>query len=408
MKKIFVWLLILAMLFTVGCGKKEKNGVELLDGDSNDIISDIGEADDDANNQAPADDTPTPDPDSEPFDIRRFPMPYDFGDNTLVARDEGELRTLRWAQAAAREAALNKGYIPCEIEVTSIDSLNLGMASQYTEMVEMYRVSYVMSYNFMMYGEVEGYEATGRGYVPDDPSTEALLVLYFNEYKGQYFTVMAGCFSEADAQEAALSVAGGDPLEPYRILAGEAMAEAKNIVEGSINAGYGPEQWYNYQLHNEEICLRIIGTETLFGPGSLDKLDSLGIGYREETYYQPGHGLYDAWMGFSYPTLSGTSYFTGFSGSMVLLAVDTNNPEIETPRGIHVGSTRQDVLLKYPEIEYGIVPNMEHLGDDCYYYCPSASDYSYGEEERQYYGPTLVFEMEGEEVGCIYAYTMMD
>ena len=414
MKKILTLMLIAAMMFSVACKKNESADPEVPDNNNGEVISDVGEPNGDTNNQTPADNPPLPEPDDtqtpgaeEPGKILPFSMPYDYGDSILVARDEAELRTLRWAAAAARQAAYNRDYYPCEIEIISIDSLNLGMAAQDGEMVEMYRVSYVMSYNFMMYGEIEGYEVTGRGYIPNDPSTEARLVLYFNEYKGQRYAVMAGCFSEADALEAALSVGDDDPLSPYRKLAGEVMEETRSLVENSINADYGPDRWNNNELIDERIGLRVIGYDTVFGPGSLDNLDSLGIGYREETHYLPGHGTCDAWMGFAYPTLDGSSYFTSLSGNQVLLSVHTNNPEIETPQGVHVGSTDAELLAKYPEAEAGSPPNLYGIGDNFYFYCPSSIDYE-GEEEWRYNGPTLLFEMEGNTVVGISAYMLMD
>ncbi|NMA93382.1 MAG: hypothetical protein GX975_01825 [Clostridiales bacterium] len=415
MKKILTFLLIAAMLLAVGCKKNVSSDPEVPDNnDPSEVVSDVKEPSDNTsdntgdsdNNQTGTDDTQTPGTE-DPGKILPFSMPYDYGDNVLVARDEAELRTLRWAQAAARQVAYNKGYFPCEIEISSIDSLNLGMAAQDGEMVEMYRVSYVMSYNFMMYGEIEGYEATGRGYIPSDPSTEALLALYFDDYNGQRYTVMAGCFSEADAREAALSAGDDDPLNPYRKLAAEAMEETQSLVENSINANYGPDRWNNHALIDERIGLRVIGYETVFGPGSLDNLDSLGIGYREESYYQPGHGTYDAWMGFDYPTLDGSSYFTGLSGNQVLLSVHTSNPEVETPLGIHPGSTSTELLAKYPDAEAGSPPNLYGLGDNYYFYCPSSIDYE-GEEEWKYNGPTLLFEMDGDEVVGISAYMLLD
>ncbi|MBQ3921106.1 MAG: hypothetical protein II689_02595 [Firmicutes bacterium] len=359
---------------------------------------------------------PQTEPAEEPEDPQTEPEPEPSAAaeiKALAAHSEDELRMKRWAEGAALKAVGEAGIGDCEIAVTGIASLDLGMAGASTvgpaKAIELYRVSYAVNYDSLRYGGFEWLDELGGGwYAPNAEAEAPLFAVYAYDYEDLEYEACAGYYTEGD-------VAGGeddyDELMPYRRLASSAMDAVEAHIADLSQWDMGPETWKDHEFFHDEFRLSFEGSSRWYGPGGSDANDFLPVESRTESVIGGGYGEDDRWYSYSYETpdgrLEGVSYFTVLSGEMETNSIETTIPGARTPRGVGVGSTRKELEAAYPEAVHGTAPWREDLGEDCYYYNLTLEGGS-GEYYDENYGPNLVFQMDGDTVARVCVFNIFD
>ena len=108
-----------------------------------------------------------------------------------------------------------------------------------------------------------------------------------------------------------------------------------------------------WNLYDLEICLFQDGASAPVGPPCSLKNSCLGSLIQDETQQADGEPVYqpgDYWSEIAGDGFSALTYYSALDNTDVLYRLETTRTDLSTPRGIRVGSTREEVLAAYPDI----------------------------------------------------------
>ena len=162
-----------------------------------------------------------------------------------------------------------------------------------------------------------------------------------------------------------------------------------------------------WDLLDIEVCLYRDGFPSPIGPGSslsFSCLDSMHIETQRLEDYEPIYSPGDYWQRSSGTAVTGNftvlSYYNSAEGHEHINTLDITMTDLYTPRGIRVGTSREDVLTAYPEAVTGNYWDKYPDEPDMLSYIPwSGHDPSqvtdFSDLESPCFGPAILFFFNG-------------
>ncbi len=159
----------------------------------------------------------------------------------------------------------------------------------------------------------------------------------------------------------------------------------------------------SYDLMDIDVALWREGYSSPVGPGSEinifceenDGAPTVKILEGWEPIYQPGdYWSEQSWDGFSAITYCNENTAETDANTYQVYTIDTTRTDLYTDRGIHVGSTREEVLEAYPDIfdtHYWHDEDIDFPGSDYLWYC----------DDPEGFGAAILFFFSGDVVSQI-------
>lgn len=179
-------------------------------------------------------------------------------------------------------------------------------------------------------------------------------------------------------------------------------ADGEEITVVGRNDGIDPEQPVEdaireivYGLEDVEVSLRLVGGERLMGPGSVPEFLEEEPVVEELEDWEPIYWENDGWLRYAYTDLTADCYYHSAEDRASVHHVTTTRTDVETYRGIRVGTSLDEVRAAYPE-----------LRDDLYW--DTEGDYLWYCANEGGFGAAILFWLEDGAVTRIELANMFD